>query len=99
MQIEAFPLVINAMEEHINELKKDGDALKQAVREKTLSYITAALGLVAGLAWNEAIKGLIDYFFPLSSGGLVIKFIYAVVITLVVILVGYYLTKLAKTED
>ncbi|MFA5075912.1 MAG: DUF5654 family protein [Patescibacteria group bacterium] len=74
--------------------------LRQEIRQRTLSYVIAAFGLVAGLAWNEAIKGLIDYIFPLENGGsLVAKFIYAVVITVVVVLVTVYLSKAIKKDD
>lgn len=62
--------------------------LKQEAREKTVGYIVAALGLVAGLAWNEAVKSLIDYLFPIHQNGIVPKFIYAVVVTVVVIIVS-----------
>ncbi len=59
--------------------------LRKEIRERTVGYIVAALGLVAGLAWNDAIKSSIEYFFPFHNGALWAKFIYAVIITLVVI--------------
>lgn len=68
------------------------------VREKTFGYITAALGLVAGLAWNEAIKSLIEYFYPASQNGLAAKFIYAIVITLVVVVISSYLIRLSSRD-
>lgn len=74
------------------------DNLRKEVREKTLSYITAAFGLVAGLAWNEAIKSLIEYFYPASQNGLLAKFIYALVITLVVVLTSSYLIRLSSKK-
>ncbi len=66
------------------------------VREQTVGYIAGALGLVAGLAWNDAIKGLIEYLIPLPGGGLWAKFIYALIITLVVVLVTRKMLKVAK---
>ena len=36
------------------------DDLKSGMREKALTYIGGAFGLVAGLAWNDAIKELIQ---------------------------------------
>lgn len=90
---------MDAITKQFTELKKDGAALRREVREKTLGYIIAALGLVAGLAWNEAIKALIDRFFPLSAGGIMVKFLYAVIVTLLVALVGYYLVKISKKDD
>lgn len=67
--------------------------LSKQVREKTTGYILAAFGLVAGLAWNDAIKSTIDRFFPLDQGNVVIKFTYALAITIVVVVVGWMLNK------
>jgi len=33
------------------------------VKQKIVTYVIAGFGLVAGLAWNDAIKSLIEYFF------------------------------------
>ncbi|MDQ5931810.1 MAG: hypothetical protein QG607_512, partial [Patescibacteria group bacterium] len=52
---------------------------------------------VAGLAWNEAIKALIDYVYPLSGSGLRVKFLYAVVLTVVIVIVSMYIVR--KTQD
>lgn len=77
-----------------NNDKSFGDHMK----EKAVGYITAALGLVAGLAWNDAIKTLIDSTFPMQRSGLMAKFIYASVITIVVVVVGFYLARLASAN-
>ncbi len=69
------------------------NSLKQKVRTQTTTYILAGLGLVAGLAWNEAIKELIDWLFPLDRGSIGAKFIYAIIITLVVVMIGTYLSQ------
>lgn len=76
-----------------NGLKEEAEELKQAVRKKTMGYIAAALGLVAGLAWNDAVKALIEYFFPIASNTIAAKFIYAALITLVVIIVTTYIIR------
>lgn len=67
--------------------------LSKQVREKTTGYILAAFGLVAGLAWNDAIKSAIDRFFPLDQGNVIIKFAYALAITIVVVVVGWILSR------
>ena len=67
-------------------------------RERLLGYITAALGLVAGLAWNDAIKDLIAWLYPRQSNSLTAKFIYAIVITLVVVIISVHLTRLANAN-
>ncbi len=78
------------------EIKKSVQELRETVKQRTFSYIITALGLVAGLAWNEAIKSLIDNIFPLEKNSLLAKFIYAFGVTLIVILVIFYLEKRIK---
>jgi len=69
--------------------------LRAKVREQTATYLMAAFGFVAGLAWNEAIKSLIDVFFPLDKNTVVVKFIYAGLVTLILVIVSVYLARLA----
>lgn len=83
----------------IEKIKEKSGELRREINKKVASYITAGLGLVAGLAWNEAIKSLIDYIFPPSEGnGLMAKFIYALVITVVVVIVSLYLARILSQE-
>jgi uncharacterized membrane protein len=55
------------------------------VLDKFAQLITTALGLVAALAWNTAIQNLFTQLFGEAGGALVGQFLYAVLITLVVI--------------
>lgn len=75
--------------------------LRQQMRLQTMGYILGALGLVAGLAWNEAITALINALFPFAKDGIWIKFVYAGVITLFVIFIALFLQRLimSKKED
>ncbi len=73
--------------------------LKKEVTQKSLDYVLAAFGLVAGFAWNEAIKALIEYIFPLEQNNLVAKFIYAIALTLILVLVSLYLAKIFKKQN
>ena len=57
------------------------------VLDKIVQLLTAAFGLVAALAWNEAVQGLFRALFP-EAGDLLAKFVYAVVVTAVVALVS-----------
>ncbi len=68
-------------------------SLRQEVRRQSVGYVMAAFGFVAGLAWNEAIKGAIEALFPLGTGGLVIKFVYAILVTLVLVFASIWLSK------
>ena len=73
--------------------------IKNEMKSQTSGYMMTAFGLVAGLAWNDAIKSLIDFIYPFSgSNSLWAKFIYAVGITIVVILVGKYVFKQQGTK-
>lgn len=87
----------------IEETEKNKSAsdkkVKELVRERTISYIVAAFGLVAGLAWNEAIKSFIEYLFPLAQNTLLAKFIYALALTVVLVFVSVYLARLFKKEE
>lgn len=78
---------------------KDADAMRKTAREKVWGYIAAALGLVAGLAWNEAIKGLIDHYFPIQRDSVWAKLWYAIIITLVVVFIMMKFEKMFKKEE
>ena len=80
-----------------NEKKEQG--IKEAVRERTISYILAAFGLVVGLAWNDAIKSLIEYVFPLQQNSLLAKFFYALMLTVVLVLISVYFAKIFQREE
>jgi len=80
------------MNNHKEELKKD-------FKEKTIGYITAAFGLVAGLAWNDAVKAVIDKLYPMGSEGIIAKFIYAVAVTILLILATKYIIGMLNKDD
>jgi hypothetical protein len=66
---------------HIKELKLETLA-------KMTDLATAGFGIVAALAWNEAIQSLVNKFLPKSTdGGLIAQITYAVIITIVVVFV------------
>lgn len=63
---------------------------------------TAGFGLVAALAWNEAIQAFVaeyvDNYVSIGSG-IISRFIYAIVITAFAVFVTYQLTKISGDED
>jgi len=65
--------------------------LREEIKQQTKGYIMAGMGLVAGLAWNEAIKALIEYLYPLDQNSLLAKFIYAALITVIIVMFSTYL--------
>lgn len=78
----------------VNGIKKEARRVEAEVRERIVSYIIGGLGVVVGLSWNEAIKGIIEYFYPLTSANSIFaKLLYAVVITVIVVLVTIYILR------
>lgn len=83
--------------ERINKIKNEGERITSEVRDRSMAYIAGGLGIVVGLAWNEAIKSLIDYFYPTTGANSIsAKFVYAVIITTVVVLVTMYIVRPPK---
>jgi polyferredoxin len=61
---------------------------------KSVVYILAGLGFVVGLAWNDAVQSLVKFMFPLETGGsLGTKFFYALIVTIVLVVVAERLDK------
>lgn len=62
---------------------------------KITTLIISAFGLIAALAWNSAIQKAVSQFLSTSSelGGLVI---YAVIVTVIAVVVTVYLSRLSK---
>jgi energy-converting hydrogenase Eha subunit A len=73
--------------------------LNKEVRGRTFGYISAALGLVAGLAWNEAISAMIDAIFPLSKDTVWVKFLYAIIVTVAVVILIKYLDRMFNRPE
>lgn len=73
--------------------------IKREVRSKTIGYIVTAFGLVAGLAWNDAVSTIINQLFPFGKDTAIAKVIYAALITLLVVMVSIYLTRFADKEE
>ena len=75
------------------------DNIKQAVRQKTSDLILAAFGFVAGLAWNEAIKALIEEVFPQHNNSVWAKLSYALFVTVVLVFVSTYFIRTAAKDE
>ena len=83
----------------IAKFKKEQKEVQKEVKEKTIGYILGALGLVAGLAWNEAIKSSLAVIFPTPGNDLLVKFIYAVIVTTVIVVASVYLARMVATSE
>jgi hypothetical protein len=66
-------------------------------RDSFVTFIASALGLVAGLTWNEAIKTTIDTLFP-TTGNLIYKFVVAVVVTAIAIVITYFISRIKSNN-
>lgn len=76
--------------------------MKSEVIEKFAALITAAFGLVAALAWNDAIKALFKgpcgsegagALCTLSSGG---PWVYAIIVTVLAVIATIWIAKVAE---
>ena len=81
------------------EVKEEASRLEREMRERIAGYLVGAFGLVAGLAWNDAIKSLIEYLFPLKQNSVAAKFAYAIAITFVLVVVTMYIVRIFKKSD
>lgn len=87
-----MPRPIHKIKQNVAEVKKE--ALKQM-----LALATSAFGLVAALAWNALIQEVVStYIKPLIGGasGIVSLLIYAILVTVLAVVVTYNLSKLAR---
>jgi hypothetical protein len=75
------------------------ESIATQTTKKVTEYILAAFGLVAGLAWNEAIKALIEYWFPLNTNGIIAKFAYALLMTIILVGITTYLVNVLQREE
>ncbi len=79
------------------ESDKDNSFHKELIQQLA-TLTTSAFGLVAALAWNEAIQQFVkDYIEPQIPGsGLLSRVIYALLITILAVLITYQLSRLAS---
>lgn len=80
---------------------KSINAVKQTtskVFETMTTLATTAFGLVAALAWNDAIQSVFKTYFG-EQQGMIAKVLYAVFVTIVVIMITLWLGKLAGKKE
>lgn len=74
---------------------------KELIKQMVL-LSTAGFGLVAALAWNDAIQSFVNTYvvkYVSPESGVLSRFIYALIITFVAVLVTYQLSRLSDKED
>lgn len=72
--------------------------MRNEISERLVTLSVAAFGLVAALAWNDAIKALFNEVFG-TYQGIVAMFGYAIVVTVVAVMVTIYISKLKPKEE
>lgn len=72
------------------------------ILKQMITLATSGFGLVAALAWNnviqEFVKVYINRFLPTGSS-VVSLLLYAVIVTIIAVLVTYQLTKIAELSE
>jgi uncharacterized BrkB/YihY/UPF0761 family membrane protein len=69
--------------------------MKDQIIEKLSTLITAAFGFVAALAWNSAIQAILKKVFG-EKEGIVPMLTYAVIVTVIAVLVTIWIGKAAE---
>lgn len=74
-------------------------SFRKELIEQLITLSSSGFGLVAALAWNEAIQGFVkeyvNIFLP-DPSGVISKFFYALLITLFAVLITYQLSRIAS---
>ena len=79
-----------------NQTPEEKKSLKIEVLEQIAALATSGFGLVAALAWNEAIKAFFAKLFPQPGNNVIALFIYALFITILVVLIT---TRVGRTVN
>ena len=82
----------------LSRIKEESSKLSREVKERMFGFILTAFSLVAGLAWNEAIQSLIKNFFTVDKNSILAKFIYALAMTLILVIITVYLSRFFGKE-
>ena len=65
------------------------------VIEQIAALMTAAFGLIAALAWNEAIRTLVTNYFGPEGDPLIGLFIYAIIVTIIAVVATIVIARAA----
>ena len=82
-------------------MAKSNKSIHKELIRQMVALSTAGFGLVAALAWNEAIQAFVKEYIDqyISAGsGILSRFIYALIITVIAVMVTYQLSRLKKDD-
>lgn len=66
--------------------------------EQIITLFTAAIGVMAALAWNDAVQALFNSLFP-QGEGIKERFIFALLITAIAVLITTFLASFLDGEN
>ena len=69
--------------------------MKKNIIEKLAALITVAFGLVAALAWNEAIQTIFKELFG-EAGSIGAMLFYAIIVTIIAVLATIWIGKISE---
>jgi len=84
---------LKKIKDSAEKIKQESEKIKKELRKKTAQYILTGFGLVTALAWNELIQSAIKYLFPFPKSNLLLKALYALFLTIFLVLISFYLEK------
>lgn len=78
-------------------LKNQLTRLRDTFRTRATTIILSAFGFLAAFAWRDAIREAFDIWMPMG-GGLEWKFLYAIIVTLLLVFVAYFMSFIEKKK-
>lgn len=72
-------------------------AFHEEIITQMLTLVTSGFGVVAALAWNQAIQDFVKEFVEprVPGSGLAYKFLYAILITMLIVLITVQLSRIS----
>lgn len=78
--------------------KNNTQSFHREIFKQLITLSTSAFGLAAALAWNETIQQTVKEFIEprLPGSGILSRFIYAILVTLLAVIITFQLSRLAS---
>jgi hypothetical protein len=65
----------------------------ELVKNSLLYYLLTSFAFIVALAWSSAISTLFDTYFPDKNKSVLSRFVYALILTVMLVMVSIYLNK------
>ncbi len=85
-----------------SKLLKEARDFQNQFKNQLLKLVTSGFGLVSALAWNEVIKEAVNNYIKPYFGkqsGMISLVVYALIVTLLAVLVTYNLSKMSSKQS